>query len=579
MEEKPKIPDFPTLPDFGQMITQACEVVASVRGIPYDFNGTLSLENKFVVLFKTVKEMFNAQDALVKSYKELYEFINTYFTNLDVQEEINKKIQSMVADGSLLALVQPTISNNVSTWLVSNITNPSNPPIDKSLTVDNAAANSKTVGNLCATSARDLNDNNVSVINGDLNNVPLNTVYELGLSASLCKNLPNNADASGTLVSLSARGKDSNVFGVQILYDVYAGVSYRTLYLSKWKPWTTIAYDVNLVPVSKREINDNNVSSISGNLNNIPLNSIYELAVSASKCENLPNNADASGTLLSLSARGANDRTFGAQVFLNAYGGLSYRTLYMSKWSTWTTIKANGTKKFLPNYAYGASNFNKTYTKQSLEKAYLCIGMDDYRIGAIEGATKYMRDNNIPYYLAVYPRANKDNWKEAKLCVENGGEIIAHSDIVITSSNQTTDNMITNMHDIPQELTNDGFKISGVIAAGGQGADTVDTRLAQYYLLSCGVKYSDYGFSAPYNVKRKYMYNSTPEQIDTFLTELERTKDSTILYCHAANGTELGKTLEDFKKYIDVIKKHTAIEVITPNILINRLYYNIPNNC
>ena len=44
------------------MITQACEVVASVRGIPYDFNGTLSLENKFVVLFKTVKEMFDAQD-------------------------------------------------------------------------------------------------------------------------------------------------------------------------------------------------------------------------------------------------------------------------------------------------------------------------------------------------------------------------------------------------------------------------------------------------------------------------------------------------------------------------------------
>ena len=47
MTNKPTIPDFPTLPDFGQMITQACEVVASARGIPYDFNGTLSLENKF----------------------------------------------------------------------------------------------------------------------------------------------------------------------------------------------------------------------------------------------------------------------------------------------------------------------------------------------------------------------------------------------------------------------------------------------------------------------------------------------------------------------------------------------------
>ena len=146
MAEKPKIPDFPTLPDFGQMITQACEVVASVRGIPYDFNGTLSLENKFVVLFKTVKEMFDAQDELVKSYKALYDFVNQYFTNLDLQTEVNKKIEEMKDSGELLNVLKPTVSNEVSTWLTSNITNPSNPPIDKSLTVENAAADSKVVG-------------------------------------------------------------------------------------------------------------------------------------------------------------------------------------------------------------------------------------------------------------------------------------------------------------------------------------------------------------------------------------------------------------------------------------------------
>ena len=146
MAEKPTIPDFPTLPDFGQMITQACEVVASVRGIPYDFNGTLSLENKFVVLFKTVKEMFDAQNELVKSYKALYDFVNQYFTNLDIQTEVNKKIEEMKNSGELLDLLKPTVSNEVSTWLASNITNPSNPPIDKSLTVENAAADSKVVG-------------------------------------------------------------------------------------------------------------------------------------------------------------------------------------------------------------------------------------------------------------------------------------------------------------------------------------------------------------------------------------------------------------------------------------------------
>lgn len=146
MADKPKIPDFPNLPDFGQMITQACEVVANVRGIPYDFNGTLSLENKFVVLFKTVKEMFTAQDELVKSYKTLHDFINQYFTNLDLQNEVNKKIEEMKNSGELLNLLKPTATNAVTEWLTTNITNPSNPPLDKTLTIENAAADSKVTG-------------------------------------------------------------------------------------------------------------------------------------------------------------------------------------------------------------------------------------------------------------------------------------------------------------------------------------------------------------------------------------------------------------------------------------------------
>lgn len=147
MADKPTIPDFPTLPELGRMITQACKVVASVRGIPYDFNGTLSLENKFVVLFKTVKEMFDAQDELVKSYKALYDFINQYFTNLDLQNEVNKKIEELKNSGKLITLMKPAITNEVSTWLTANIANPSNPPLDKTLTVENAAAESKTTGN------------------------------------------------------------------------------------------------------------------------------------------------------------------------------------------------------------------------------------------------------------------------------------------------------------------------------------------------------------------------------------------------------------------------------------------------
>ena len=109
MAEKPNIPDFPDVPDFRQMITQACEVIANIRGIPYDFNGTLSLENKFVVLFKTVKAMFDAQATLADSYKDLYDFVKNYFDNLDVQEEINAKIDAMIADGTFYNLFTDVI--------------------------------------------------------------------------------------------------------------------------------------------------------------------------------------------------------------------------------------------------------------------------------------------------------------------------------------------------------------------------------------------------------------------------------------------------------------------------------------
>lgn len=216
MAEKSTIPDFPNLPNFGQMITQACEVVASVRGIPYDFNGTLSLENKFVVLFKTVKEMFEAQDELVKSYKALYDFVNQFFTNLDLQTEVNKKIEEMKDSGELLNLMKPTVNNEVTAWLTANITNPSNPPIDKSLTVENAAADAKVVGD----TFKNLNTVNGRVIIDmfDNGNVDLTST---GLKYS---NNPNSVRTkSGITIHLKAgdviRLKDYSKYTMLILWS------------------------------------------------------------------------------------------------------------------------------------------------------------------------------------------------------------------------------------------------------------------------------------------------------------------------------------------------------------------------
>ena len=80
------------------------------------------------------------------AYKKLQEYVNSYFDNLDVQEEINKKLDKMASDGSLLTIISPTISDETAKWLRENITNPTNPAVDKSLTVNGAAADAFKAG-------------------------------------------------------------------------------------------------------------------------------------------------------------------------------------------------------------------------------------------------------------------------------------------------------------------------------------------------------------------------------------------------------------------------------------------------
>ena len=48
----------------------------------------------------------NNQEAVLEAYNQLQEYVNNYFDNLDVQEEINNKLDSMVEDGSLTAIIE-----------------------------------------------------------------------------------------------------------------------------------------------------------------------------------------------------------------------------------------------------------------------------------------------------------------------------------------------------------------------------------------------------------------------------------------------------------------------------------------
>lgn len=384
MATKPTIPDFPDLPDIGNMISQACELIANIRGIPYDFNGTLSLENKFTVLFKTVQEMFKAQDSLVKSYKELYNFINNYFNNLDVQEEVNKKIQSMVEDGSLLSLIAPTISTKTSEWLTTNITNPSNPPIDKSLTVENAAADAKTVGYIgVLSSAQNINDPTF-----DLNTCTPNRIY---IISTHVVNSPKGTYA-GILVSF-ARNKDQNDNIMQFYFgsknDIFSRYKPYNGVWSEWKFYGEYDETYNFMS------SNTNISATTFDLNDCVPNRIYTIS---NPVVNSPKNTY--GGILWSFAKNTAEKDVIVQFFYDTKTVLYSRfKAYHGEWTPWnqydmktlnsyynlslfTTIGVIGDSYASGEIWYGSVNYGDKYIISWLQQLSRKYGFTGYNFSS-----------------------------------------------------------------------------------------------------------------------------------------------------------------------------------------------------
>ena len=112
------------------------------NGFPYSDYDQINLD----WVIRTCQEALDKALEAMGFSEDTKEYVDNYFANLDVQDEINNKIDQMADDGDLLALMTDTITNVVSSWLTDHITNPTNPPIDTTLSVAGAAADSKTVG-------------------------------------------------------------------------------------------------------------------------------------------------------------------------------------------------------------------------------------------------------------------------------------------------------------------------------------------------------------------------------------------------------------------------------------------------
>jgi hypothetical protein len=163
------------------------------------------------------------------AYKKLQGYVNDYFSTLDVQEEINNKLDSMASSGELTTLIEPLLPNLISNWLSKNIT-PTSPVIDKTLTISGAGADSKIVGDKF----------NASLLSFDKYNgsTPLSELKPgwYPVTANTPKtNLPSDA-VFGLLIVYP------NISGVYDSFFVYLDASIKTNYIKvDENAWTTIS--------------------------------------------------------------------------------------------------------------------------------------------------------------------------------------------------------------------------------------------------------------------------------------------------------------------------------------------------
>ena len=151
-------PDVPVYPKMGtfQPVYGKFDLTTYIQGAS-DYEIMAFLVGKYNACLEAYGTATKLSTDTITACKQLQDWINSWFDNLDVQEELNNKIDSMVQDGSFGRLLHQTFdaqinqntTNTVTQWLVANVTpTGSAVVVDKSLSIGGAAADAKVTGEL-----------------------------------------------------------------------------------------------------------------------------------------------------------------------------------------------------------------------------------------------------------------------------------------------------------------------------------------------------------------------------------------------------------------------------------------------
>lgn len=151
---------------------------------------------------------------LTQEWENLKNYVDNYFDSLDVQEEINQKLDEMVRNGTLSQLINPLITTQVNRWLSDNIHQDTGIGLDPSLTLNNMGAPAKTVGDI-------------------LNNVYMNNTQQIGSgSGSYSGNITKFGDLNPHKAYFIWKNAFSSFTDVNL--DIELRYSYIYVYPSIW---------------------------------------------------------------------------------------------------------------------------------------------------------------------------------------------------------------------------------------------------------------------------------------------------------------------------------------------------------
>jgi len=113
------------------------------RQFPYSNFHEMNMDE----IIKIMREMQDEWAATRTEWSSYKDYIDNYFRNLNLNDEVLAALRVLIADGSLNNVIDPVIAAETARWLQEHITTTAGETvIDNSLTIEGAAADAKAVG-------------------------------------------------------------------------------------------------------------------------------------------------------------------------------------------------------------------------------------------------------------------------------------------------------------------------------------------------------------------------------------------------------------------------------------------------